>query len=264
VEDRRGAGGGSGGGPGLGLLLPLLGRFGWKGILIGIVVLVGVRYVGNCGSDAPSERGVAQRGSAAPEDELSRFVGFVLDDAQTYWKRAFQREGRSYERARLVLFDDAASSSCGNASSAVGPFYCPLDKRVYIDLSFYRLLQSRFGAPGDFAQAYVIAHEIGHHVQNLHDKLGRGESSGRESIATELQADCLAGVWARDAEKRELLEAGDLREGMAAAAAVGDDAIQRQSEGEVRPETWTHGSSEQRKRAFKRGHDGGDLNACGL
>ncbi len=265
VEDRRGAGGGFGGGAGLGLLLPLLGRFGWRGILIGIAVLFLVRYVGVCGGgEAPSERGVAQRGSAAPDDELSRFVGYVLDDNQTHWRRAFEREDRSYQPARLVLFDDGVSSSCGRASSAVGPFYCPLDKRVYIDLSFYRLLQSRFGAPGDFAQAYVIAHEIGHHVQNLHDKLGRGESSGRESIATELQADCLAGVWARDAEKRDLLEAGDLREGMTAAAAVGDDAIQRQSEGEVRPETWTHGSSEQRKRAFKRGYDGGDLNACGL
>jgi hypothetical protein len=264
VEDRRGAGGGFGGGAGIGLLLPLLGRFGWRGILIGIAALFVVRYMGVCDGQAPSERGVAQRGSAAPDDELSRFVGFVLDDTQTHWRRAFGREDRSYEPARLVLFEGGVSSSCGRASSAVGPFYCPLDRRVYIDLSFYRQLQTRFGAPGDFAQAYVIAHEIGHHVQNLHDKLGRGESSGRGSIATELQADCLAGVWARDAEKRELLEAGDLREGMTAAAAVGDDAIQRQTEGDVRPETWTHGSSEQRKRAFRRGYDGGDLDACGL
>ena len=265
MEDRRGAGGGFGGGAGLGLLLPLLGRFGWKGIVIGILVLVAFRYLGDCGGQAPSDqRGAARSGSAAPDDELSRFVGFVLDDNQAHWRREFEREGKSYRAARLVLFDDGVDSSCGSASSAVGPFYCPLDRRVYIDLSFYRLLHSRFGAPGDFAQAYVIAHEIGHHVQNLHDRLGRGNSSGRESIATELQADCLAGVWAHDAEKRNLLEAGDLREGMTAAAAVGDDAIQRQSEGEIRPETWTHGSSEQRKRAFRKGYDGGKLDSCGL
>ncbi|HWM88843.1 MAG TPA: neutral zinc metallopeptidase [Kofleriaceae bacterium] len=265
VDDRRGAGGGfGGGGAGLGLLLPLLGRFGWKGILIGLVILGIFHFAGDCGGPATEQRGAASRGSGAGADELSRFVGYVLDDNQAHWAREFEREGKQYKRARLVIFEDGVDSSCGTASSAVGPFYCPLDQQVYIDLSFYRLLQSRFGAPGDFAQAYVIAHEVGHHVQNLHDKLGRGGGSGRESIATELQADCLAGAWAHDAEKRKLLEAGDLDEGMTAAAAVGDDAIQRQTEGQVRPETWTHGSSEQRKRAFRKGYEGGTLEACGL
>lgn len=271
VEDRRGEGGGARGIGGLGLLLPLVGRFGWKGILVVVVILVAFRYFGgDCaglggGTADDTETQTGQRASgerrSAPADELGKFVGFVLDDAQDHWKREFERVGRPYRLARLVLFDDSVTSACGSASAAVGPFYCPPDQKVYIDLSFYRLLQSRFGAPGDFAQAYVVAHEIGHHVQNLNRELG-GDLDRRKSIETELQADCLAGVWAHDAEKRKLLEAGDLEEGMKAAAAVGDDAIQRKTEGQVRPESWTHGSSEQRMRWLRRGLETGKIDAC--
>jgi uncharacterized protein len=272
LEDRRGQGGGGMGGAGLGLLLPLVGRFGWKGILVALVVLALLRYGGDCGglscggaSEDESSRWPSSGRSAksveptSSEDELVRFVGYVLDDAQATWAKQFEAAGERYRPARMVVFTQSVSSACGNASAAVGPFYCPLDQKVYIDLSFYRELQRRFGAPGDFAQAYVIAHEIGHHVQRLHGVLKEGGS-----IQTELQADCLAGAWARSAEERGLLEAGDLDEGMTAAAAVGDDAIQKKSGGEVRPESWTHGSSEQRQRAFRRGHEGGTLRSCGL
>ncbi|HTE50041.1 MAG TPA: neutral zinc metallopeptidase [Kofleriaceae bacterium] len=271
VEDHRGEGGGGGMG-GLGLLLPLAGRFGWKGILIALVVLGLLRY-GNCGG-AMCSGGAADDGERRPgatsgagakksDDELFRFVGFVLDDAQAFWQEEFKGAGERYRNARLSVFTDSVRSGCGNASSAVGPFYCPVDQKVYIDLSFYRELQRRFGAPGDFAQAYVIAHEIGHHVQRLRGVLG-GDEGNKGSIKTELQADCLAGVWAKSAEKRNMLEAGDLSEGMTAAAAVGDDAIQKKSGGEITPETWTHGSSDQRQAAFQRGYDGGRMKSCGL
>lgn len=262
-------GGGIGG---LGLLLPLLARFGWKGILIGIVIFAALRY-GNCGGsmcaglgggeETRRTGGGAGRTADSSDDELYKFVGFVLDDAQAFWQAEFKQRGERYRNARLTVFSNGVSTACGNASAAVGPFYCPSDQKVYIDLSFYRELQRRFGAPGDFAQAYVIAHEVGHHVQNLHDALGGGKS-GEASIKTELQADCLAGAWAKSAEQRNLLEAGDLAEGMTAAAAVGDDSIQKKSGGEVSPETWTHGSSEQRQAAFQKGYRGGSLRSCGF
>jgi predicted metalloprotease len=277
VEDRRGAGGGIGGIGlgGMGLLLPLFGRFGWRGILLLVIVLAFLRLGGDCGMCASEDvgpdrigpggsRGVSSERGSAPADELARFVGFVLDDTQDHWRREFEREGKEYRGGRLVLFDESVASQCGGASAAVGPFYCPLDHRVYIDLSFYRLLQSRFGAPGDFAQAYVIAHEVGHHVQNLFGSLEQSHADREASIQTELQADCLAGVWAHDAAARDLLEPGDLEEGMRAAAAVGDDAIQRQAQGRVRPESWTHGSSQQRQAALRRGYEGGHLASCGL
>jgi predicted metalloprotease len=234
----------------------MAGRFGWKGILIALV-LVGVATYGGglCRGGGEPSRGV-QPGGGGEEDEIAQFVGFVLDDAQDTWSR----ELPGYQRARLVLFRNSVSSACGTASSAVGPFYCPLDKRVYIDLSFYDELRRRFGAAGDFAQAYVIAHEIGHHVQNLRGKLGRGEV---DSIATELQADCLAGAWARDAQRRDLLEVGDIDEALGAAAAVGDDTIQKRTRGRIQPETWTHGSAAQRSAAFRRGLDGGPK-ACNI
>jgi predicted metalloprotease len=249
---------------GLGALLPLIGRLGWKGILIAAAVFLIVNYTGLCsgggGSDGrsvvttPTERG------NATQDELSKFVGFVLDDAQDTWRDQFKAAGKSYEPARMVLFTTGVSSGCGSASSAVGPFYCPVDRRVYIDLSFYNELHRRFGASGDFAQAYVIAHEIGHHVQN---QVGGLDHEGG-SVETELQADCLAGVWAHSAGKRNLLEPGDMEEALDAAAAVGDDNIQKKTSGTVRPETWTHGSSAQRQAAFRRGSDSGKMSACGL
>jgi predicted metalloprotease len=266
IEDRRGQGGGSINILGLGALLPLLGRFGWRGILLLVALVVIANYTGLCSGGGGGEdsrgRGVVtptERGSASQE-ELVRFVGFVLDDVQDSWKGDFQAAGHTYQPARMVLFTDAVSSGCGSASSAVGPFYCPVDRRVYIDLSFYRELNRRFGASGDFAQAYVIAHEIGHHVQNQLE--GLAHESG--SVDTELQADCLAGVWAHSAAQRNLVEPGDMEEALGAAAAVGDDNIQRQTTGTIRPETWTHGSSAQRQAAFRRGVDGGSLAACGL
>ena len=271
VDDHRGQGVGGGIG-GLGLLLPLIGRFGWKGIVVAIIIFAALRY-GNCGGSMcagltggeESRRSGGSGGGKADssDDELFQFVSFVLDDAQGFWQEEFSRNGERYKNARLGVFSNGVSTACGNASSAVGPFYCPADNKVYIDLSFYRELQRRFGAPGDAAQAYVIAHEVGHHVQNLHRVLDGGKS-GEASIKTELQADCLAGAWAKSAEKRGKLEDGDLTEAMTAAAAVGDDAIQRKSGGEVSPETWTHGSSEQCQAAFQRGFKGGTLDSCGL
>ena len=266
LEDRRGQGGGSINVLGLAGLLPLVGRLGWKGILLLVAVFVIVQYTGVCsrGDDGAGPASLSnEERASAPDDELVRFVGYVLDDAQASFQDDFERAGQRYVPARLVVFTGATQSGCGGASAAVGPFYCPLDQRVYIDLSFYRELHRRFGAPGDFAQAYVIAHEIGHHVQRLLGALeaGRGQ---RESIETELQADCLAGMWAADAEKRKQLEVGDMKEALDAASAVGDDNIQRETSGRVQPETWTHGSSEQRQRAFKRGFEGGTLAACGF
>jgi predicted metalloprotease len=201
------------------------------------------------------------------EDSLAQFVDFVVGDAQDVWARLL---GPDYRRARLVLFRGAVQSGCGNAQAAMGPFYCPADERVYIDLGFYDELQTRFGAPGDFAQAYVIAHEVGHHVQNL---LGtesamrravqqRPDRASALSVALELQADCFAGVWGHSTAQRDLLERGDVDEGLGAAAAVGDDRIQERTTGEVHPESFTHGSAADRTRWFRRGLDTGQPNAC--
>ncbi|HEY0480182.1 MAG TPA: neutral zinc metallopeptidase [Kofleriaceae bacterium] len=263
VEDRRGQSGFSGGGGGglpLGGILSIASMFGWKGILIALLVVGGMTYGGVCtGGGEPDRRGAVQQSQTqtSPEqDELKKFVGFVLDDVQETWSR----ELPGYQRAHLVLFSRSIASACGGASAAVGPFYCPLDRKVYIDLSFYDMLRRRFGAPGDFAQAYVIAHEVGHHVQNLRGLLGRGEVS---SIATELQADCLAGAWGKDAQRRNLLEVGDVDEALNAAAQIGDDTIQRKTSGRVQPETWTHGSAAQRSASFKKGFTGGAA-ACGI
>jgi predicted metalloprotease len=211
---------------------------------------------------SPSSKGEPTSGDAVTEEELVRYTGYVFDDVQSAMVDDVERKGRRYQPARIVVYREAVSSGCGNASSSVGPFYCPNDGKVYVDLSFYRELNRRFGAPGDFAEAYVIAHEVGHHIQNL---FGALESrSNKESVQVELQADCLAGVWAADAERRGLLEAGDLREAMTAAASVGDDRIQEQTTGRINRESFTHGSSEQRQAAFQRGHDGRSLDACGL
>jgi uncharacterized protein len=205
----------------------------------------------------------------APRDEASRFVAVVLADTEDAWNEIFRQMGRQYEEPKLVLFTDLTQSGCGFASGASGPFYCPEDRRVYIDLGFYRLLQQRLGAGGDFAQAYVIAHEVGHHVQNLlgiSDRVqaARGRVSESEynrlSVRLELQADFLAGVWARYADRvKRVVEAGDIEEAMRAASAVGDDRLQHSARGYVVPDSFTHGSSEQRVRWFRRGYETGDL-----
>jgi predicted metalloprotease len=205
---------------------------------------------------------------ASPEEEERvQFVSFVLDDAQGTWAKLLP--GR-YRKARLVLFRDAVDSACGFAQSAMGPFYCPEDEKVYIDLGFYDELRQRFGAQGDFAQAYVLAHEIGHHVQRV---LGieprvralqqqRPELVNELSVRMELQADCLAGVWGHSTSQRDILERGDVEEGLNAAAAIGDDRIQRMSQGSVHPESFTHGSSAQRVQWFRTGLERGDVGAC--
>jgi predicted metalloprotease len=204
------------------------------------------------------------------EEQLVDFVSFVFDDVQNTWNSVLPRAGASYQNARIVLFRDAIESACGLGQAAMGPFYCPGDQRVYLDVSFFDELQKRFGAPGDFAQAYVIAHEVGHHVQNL---LGierevrrlQGQNPGAAndlSVRMELQADCLAGVWGNNTAQRGTLESGDVEEGLAAAASIGDDRIQRQTQGYVAPESFTHGSAQQRVGWFRKGLESGDPDAC--
>jgi predicted metalloprotease len=205
------------------------------------------------------------------EKPLVQFVSFVLDDTQNTWDQVLpQQAGMPYRHAKLVLFRDYTQSGCGGAESATGPFYCPADEKVYIDLGFYDELKQRFGAPGEFAQAYVLAHEIGHHVQKLTGIEGkvrqlqqRNPQVGNQlSVRMELQADCLAGVWAHSTQQRGLLDPGDVQSALGAAAAVGDDHIQKMSRGSVQPETFTHGSSEQRMSWFKKGLDSGSIAAC--
>jgi predicted metalloprotease len=260
VQLRRG-GGGLGGLGGLATLLPFAGRFGIGGIALLLLVLFVAPRV--CGESAMFTGGGVGTSAPSEADESVQFVSYVLDDAQATWQRLFSERGARYQPAQLVIFRGATSTGCGYGSSAVGPFYCPLDGNVYIDLSFYDELRRRFGAPGDFAEAYVIAHEIGHHVQHQLDLLddGRGRDNSL-SVRTELGADCLAGVWAHSAERRELLEPGDIEEALRAAAAIGDDTMQKRSGGAVQPESWTHGSSEQRVRWYRRGYDAGKLEAC--
>jgi uncharacterized protein len=272
IEDRRGAPSGMGmrvgGGLGIGGVLLLL--------VLSLVFGQNFFALVDPGGDVSTEPGPgapgapARKGSPA-EEQLADFISFVLDDVQDTWTREFQKAGRDYERARLVLFTDATRSGCGFAESATGPFYCPADSKVYIDLGFYNELRNRFGAPGDFAQAYVLAHEVGHHVQHLlgiSDKVREAQSGASRqqantlSVRLELQADCLAGVWAHSTNERRLLEEGDVDEGLAAASAVGDDRIQKQTTGRVSPESWTHGSARQRAGWFRRGLDTGRINDC--
>jgi len=215
---------------------------------------------------------VQQPVSSTPEEEKRvQFVSFVLDDVQQTWARLLPKvDGQQYQDARLALYRDAVNTRCGQAPAAVGPFYCPADQRVYLDLSFFDELAQRFGAPGDFAQAYVIAHELGHHVQHL---LGidqrvremqdsRPSAANQLSVALELQADCFAGVWGNSTSQRKLLEQGDIEEGLGAASSVGDDRLQAQATGSIRPDTFTHGSSAQRSQWFRRGLESGDPNSC--
>lgn len=263
IEDRRGVRFGRAGGIGIGTIVLAL-----IAIYFGqdpSVVLQGVQP-----SQPTSEEGPYQE---TPEEAQSReFVGVVLADTEETWGEIFRQAGRTYEQPKLVLFSGAIQSACGFAEAAVGPFYCPGDHKVYIDLSFFQELQSRFGAPGDFAQAYVVAHEIGHHVQTLlgiseRNMAARQRASEAEanalSVRQELQADCFAGIWAHNADRsRQLLEQGDIEEGLNAAAAIGDDRLQKQARGYVAPESFTHGSSEQRVRWFKRGFESGSVQAC--
>jgi predicted metalloprotease len=208
--------------------------------------------------------------STPEEDKRVEFVSFVLDDAQSTWDKLFRERGKQYQHAKLVLFRDAIQSACGFAEAATGPFYCPGAGRVYIDLGFYDELQRRFGAPGDFAQAYVLAHELGHHVQRLLGTEAKvreaqqrdPEHANQLSVGLELQADCYAGVWGHETAQRQLLETGDVEEGLAAAAAVGDDRIQRMSGQGVHPEAFTHGTSEQRSSWFRRGLESGRPEDC--
>jgi len=273
LEDRRGES------PGRGSGLRVGGGIGLGGavILLVLSLVFGQNFfalLDGGGDLTPSPGGgaptaPARKGSPA-EEQAADFMSFVLDDVQKTWAREFTRLGREYERAKLVLFTDAVRSGCGAADAAAGPFYCPEDRKVYIDLGFYNDLKNRFGAPGDFPQAYVLAHEIGHHVQHLLGQAEqvRGSQQARPdraaalSVRLELQADCLAGVWAYTAEERGLLEAGDLEEGLAAASAVGDDRIQKQATGRIDPHTWTHGSAEQRSRWFRAGFQGGEIASC--
>jgi predicted metalloprotease len=267
--DERGEGGGSRmeGASILGLLPLLLRfRFGW----VIIVIVLGLGFARNFfgGGTTPhvADTSVSARGS----DEPRHFVAFVLDDTQATWRRLFADSGQPYRNAKLVLFTGSTNTGCGFGDAATGPFYCPNDERVYIDLAFYNELAQRFGAKGDFAEAYVIAHEIGHHVQKLLGISEQMERAGKSaqlgptglSVRLELQADCFAGIWARSTSQRQILDPGDVEEALGAASAVGDDHIQRQTSGTVTPETWTHGSSAERSAWFKRGLDGGTLAGC--
>lgn len=223
--------------------------------------------------ESPQSGVIAPEDSAALANDPGRiFVSQVLADTEDTWNELFSEAGLRYEEPRLVLFRGATPSACGTGQSAMGPFYCSLDNRIYIDLSFYEDLRNRFGADGDFAQAYVIAHEVGHHVQNLTGTLQHTASlrqraseveGNRLSVMLELQADCYAGVWANHGHRsRQILEEGDIEEGLNAAAAIGDDRLQRESQGRVVPEAFTHGTSAQRVRWFRRGLETGDANAC--
>ena len=228
--------------------------------------------LGGLGEATSAPSGAADEGPGAPdpEAELVDFTSYVLDDVNGTWDEIFQQSGQEYRNAELVLFRDGVRSGCGNATSAVGPFYCPPDQTAYLDLGFFRELNDRFDAPGDFAQAYVIAHEIGHHVQNrlgISDDVNRQQAASPGeandlSVRLELQADCFAGIWGHSVYNRGVLEDGDLQEGLTAAAAVGDDRIQESAGADVNPETWTHGSAEQRQEWFNRGFDTGDVNQC--
>lgn len=272
VEDRRGMRLGRGG--------LRLGRRGGGCVgCLALVVLLGISWItgtdprtllsrvgGTRNASAPASRSY----SSSADDPQAQFVRKVLATTETTWTRLFAQSGKRYEEPTLVLFDGRVASACGFASSAVGPFYCQRDRKVYLDLSFFRELNRRFGAPGDFAQAYVVAHEVGHHVQMLLGVSARNRAARRRadsrreansySIRQELQADCLAGVWGH--HQREILEPGDVEEGLRAAAAIGDDVLQKKSQGHVAPESWTHGSAEMRVRWLRRGLETGELSSC--
>lgn len=275
VEDRRGqsapSGGGGLSGGGLNLLSFLFRRFGFPGVIAGVALLyVAGRFGGGVDGVGGAGQGPATREDLAAEQPLVELVSFVFDDTQRTWTNVLKDNNQAYTSSRLVMFRDRTQSACGIGESAMGPFYCPADRKVYIDLGFYAELKQRLGAPGDFAQAYVIAHEVGHHVQNLlgdNERVHRAPESEQRGergllVRLELQADCYAGIWARNANDRQLLDVGDLDEALNAAMSIGDDTLQKQATGTVRPESFTHGSSAQRKRWFKRGFDEPKVAAC--
>jgi uncharacterized protein len=262
VEDRRGLGGVGAGGIGIGTVVIAL--VAWYFGIDPSVVLNAAQQ-----TQAPVQQ-AAPRDPNAPKDEGRVFVGRVLASTEDAWEDIFRRTGNTYRKPTLVLYDGQVNTSCGSGSAATGPFYCPGDEKLYIDLSFFRQLKERFKAPGDFAQAYVIAHEVGHHVQKLTGVMNRvdsarGQGKGAEGalVRMELQADCYAGIWGHYAgEFKKILEPGDMEEALGAAAAVGDDRLQKQSQGRVVPDSFTHGSSEQRMRWFKKGFDSGNPGSC--
>jgi predicted metalloprotease len=270
IEDRRGEGAGFGGG-GMGRIAPI--GLGGLAILVVLSLVTGQNFLsvldeGGGDPNAPSTTtATAPRPSSPEEERMVDFVSFVLDDAQQTWESIL---GSRYHHAKLVLFTDAVQSACGMAESATGPFYCPGDEKVYIDLGFYQELKDRFGAPGEFAQAYVLAHEIGHHVQKLtgiEEQVRRAQEANPSqvnalSVAMELQADCYAGVWGHSTSQRNILEQGDVESGLNAAAAIGDDRIQRMAGARVAPERFTHGSSADRVSWFRRGLENGDVQSC--
>lgn len=269
VEDRRGMGRGGRGlvGGGLGMIILVV-----VGMLFGVDprVLLGLAgTVENVQQQMAPQKVEGKQGPVT--DPLGAFVSGVLLDTEKTWNTLFAQLGKDYKEPRLVLFEGATPTACGTGQTAMGPFYCPLDQRVYIDLAFYRQLQDRFKAPGDFAQAYVIAHEVGHHVQNQLGIMQKMDEYRRRvsetqynalSVRLELQADCLAGVWAHHAQNRKLLDEGDVEEAMRAASAIGDDTIQRSTQGRVVPDSFTHGTSEQRMRWFMTGMKSGQISAC--
>lgn len=268
IEDRRGM---SFGGPGI-----QLGGLGLVAVFV-VSLFTGISpntLIGMLEGVAPPQQQVRHAPTGAPDqrDRQADFVAAILGSTEDTWSRIFAEHNARYQPPRLVMFTNATPSACGMGQAAMGPFYCPADARVYIDLRFFRELEQRFGAPGDFARAYVVAHEVGHHIQNLtgiaekvHNAMARGSRAGADSLAVrmELQADCYAGVWARRADQnRRLLEPGDIEEGLRAAAAIGDDTLQRRAQGHVTPESWTHGSSEQRVRWFRTGYESGRMENC--
>jgi predicted metalloprotease len=285
IEDRRGqsaSGMGGFGGGGILRLLPIVYKFlGFKGTAIAVVGLVAYGLFsgnlehllgGSTLTGSPTQQSSQPVQQSEQEKELVRFISVVLADTEDTWKQLFQQHGQRYEDPRLVLFRNSVRSGCGFGSAQMGPFYCPSDKKVYIDLSFFNDLIQRYKAPGDFAQAYVVAHEIGHHVQNLlgtSGKVHRARQSlskvkaNQLSVKLELQADCFAGIWAHHANRsRQILETGDIEEGLAAASAIGDDRLQKQAQGYVNPDSFTHGSSAQRVKWFNIGLKHGTLERC--
>jgi uncharacterized protein len=255
----------------MGAALPIGGGIGGLVLLLLFSALTGQNPVDLINSNGGGEADTIGTSGVREDDPQAQFVSVVLGDTEETWRQIFGDRGEAYAPPILVLFTQATRSACGTGTSAMGPFYCPVDRKVYLDLSFFRDLDERFGAPGDFAQAYVIAHEVGHHVQTMtgvSDRVsamrGRaGETDANAlSVQQELQADCFAGVWGFYASKRDLLEPGDTEEGLRAAAAIGDDRLQQRSQGYVVPESFTHGSSAQRVEWFRRGLESGDPAAC--
>lgn len=273
VEDRRGAAGGGGGAEILLLLVRLIAsRFGIGGLLV-VAVIGAALMLAGVDPLRLSEGGPATAPSQPIDDETSQFVRVILAETEDAWSRIFAADGADYPEPALVMFTSGVNSACGYASSATGPFYCPADRKLYLDESFFQELKQRFNVPGDFPAAYVIAHEVGHHVQTvtgISDLVGaaqqraKGEAEANAyQVMMELQADCFAGVWAHHADRySDFLDDGDIEEGLRAAAAIGDDTLQRSAGRKVRPESFTHGTSEQRQRWFTAGYRTGDVNSC--